>query len=154
MLTPEAMAGIARACWPDDPARWTPATIAAQLAAPNAFAVCRAEGFAILRVAGAEAELLSLDVLPAARRRGVGSALLQDALGEAAARGAREVFLEVDVANTAARALYEGAGFVTRGRRPNYYRNADGTRSDALVMALYFGTETGDAALNARPPRG
>ncbi|MFA4893699.1 GNAT family N-acetyltransferase, partial [Brevundimonas sp.] len=55
---------------------------------------------------------------------------------EAAARGARRLFLEVAEDNEAARALYGRAGFSEAGRRPRYYARADGSRRDALLLAL------------------
>jgi ribosomal-protein-alanine N-acetyltransferase len=42
------------------------------------------------------------------------------------------VFLEVSVANIAARRLYFRSGFVEAGRRPHYYSD----NSDALVLRL------------------
>jgi len=149
MLTSARMAEIARACWPDGADRWTPAMIETLLASDNAFAVCRPDGFALLRVSGEEAELLSLDVLPEARRRGLGSEILREALHEAQARGACEVYLEVDTENAAALALYDRAGFVTRGTRKRYYRKPDGTWGDALVMARFFGSDDTDRAQRA-----
>lgn len=140
------MAEIARACWPESPDPWTPEMIAAQLASGTTFAVCRDRGFAMVRVAGEEAEILSLDVLPEARRQGLGHEILTEAMAQARARGAREMYLEVDTGNAPARALYAKAGFSPRGTRVGYYRAKDGTRSDALVMARFFGNpDTVDA---------
>jgi ribosomal protein S18 acetylase RimI-like enzyme len=44
------------------------------------------------------------------------------------------MFLEVDVANDAARSLYEGMQFSVVGRRGGYYRNPAQTASDALTL--------------------
>jgi ribosomal protein S18 acetylase RimI-like enzyme len=52
-----------------------------------------------------------VEVSPGQRRSGLGSALTRAALDLAAARGARGVFLQVEVDNTAARTLYERTGF-------------------------------------------
>jgi len=52
---------------------------------------------------------------------------------EAAARGARQVFLEVRADNPVATALYDSAGFAAVGRRPHYYQPDD---VDAVVMRL------------------
>ena len=57
--------------------------------------------------------------------------LLDAGLDELTARGAEEVFLEVRESNTAAQALYLGAGFRPVGQRSGYYRNP---REDALVL--------------------
>jgi ribosomal-protein-alanine N-acetyltransferase len=48
--------------------------------------------------------------------------------------GVRALFLEVDEANAAARALYARFGFAEVGRRPAYYRTASGVKSTALVL--------------------
>jgi [ribosomal protein S18]-alanine N-acetyltransferase len=99
-------------------------------------------GFALARVAADQAEILTLAVVPAARRRGVGAALLQAVMQAAAARGAAALFLEVSTANDAARALYARAGFCEVGRRCRYY--ADGTDARVLTRALTAGaTATG-----------
>lgn len=67
----------------------------------------------VIRAAFAEdwVALSSLVVVPSARRRGLGRSLTLRALHEAADRGARRAFLQVEAANTAAAALYTGLGF-------------------------------------------
>jgi ribosomal-protein-alanine N-acetyltransferase len=75
-------------------------------------------------------------VRPGARRHGVGTELVARGAAEAAARGAKRLFLEVADDNAAARALYARAGFAEAGRRPRYYARADGSRRDALLLAL------------------
>ena len=96
-------------------------------------------GFALGRVAGPEAELLTLAVHPRARRRGLGRALVAAFEAEAAARGAAEVLLEVAATNHAARALYARLGYVAVGRRPGYYRRAGAPPVDALVLRRGLG---------------
>ena len=88
---------------------------------------------AILRTAADEAEILTIAVLPAARRQGRAARLVRACLGEASAAGAARLHLEVAGSNAAARALYLSAGFVETGRRPGYYRGASG-REDAVLM--------------------
>ncbi|MEX2422684.1 MAG: GNAT family N-acetyltransferase [Acidimicrobiia bacterium] len=61
------------------------------------------------------AELVSMAVLPAARRRGVADALGARLLTELAAKGAGRVRVVVGDANTAAISAYEHMGFVTAG---------------------------------------
>ena len=64
-----------------------------------------------------EAEILTVGVVPAARRRGIARRLLAALLAEAArARRAPRCFLEVRVDNDAARALYAQRG-LRRARR-------------------------------------
>src|SRR4051812_14258233 len=78
-----------------------------------------------------ELELLSLAVLPEARRQGVARRLLEHVITTTRARGGRRITLEVGRSNSAARRLYESAGFEVFNVRPNYYRN---NGDDALEM--------------------
>jgi ribosomal-protein-alanine N-acetyltransferase len=130
LLHAAALAAIHAAAFP--PAeRWDAALIARLLAIPGHFAFIDPDGGMVLaRVAADEAEILTFGVVPAARRRGLGRALLDSASVEAARRGAGEMFLEVAADNAAALALYAAAGFVAVGRRYRYY--TDG--SDALLL--------------------
>ncbi|MBV9757969.1 MAG: GNAT family N-acetyltransferase [Alphaproteobacteria bacterium] len=125
------MAAIHAAAFPPGEA-WDAAAIAAQLALPTTFGlIAPAGGMLLARAIAEQAEILTLAVIPAARRRGIARALLQAAGHEAGRRGARTMFLEVSGANSAARGLYGAAGFVEIGRRARYYW--DGT--DALILS-------------------
>lgn len=116
-------------------------TARALLLMPNTFAhVSRYAtehviGFVLWRVAADEAEILSLAVEHAFRQRGHAHRLLQAAQIEAAARGARTMFLEVAEDNHPARALYQSLGFSTAGRRPGYYARGDRPAMDALILS-------------------
>jgi ribosomal-protein-alanine N-acetyltransferase len=79
------------------------------------------------------AQILTIGVLPAARRAGVGRLLVRAMVAEARRRHAEEVLLEVRVDNVAARALYEAEGFVVIGQRRGYYEHG---RVDAVTMRL------------------
>lgn len=92
-------------------------------------------GFALFRVAADEAELLTVSVVPEARRAGLGRALVGACEAGARQAGARRMFLEVGAGNAPARALYDGAGYREVGRRRGYYQRPDGNRDDALVLA-------------------
>ena len=70
------------------------------------------------------------------RGRGVGSALIQAAIGWARDRGLHKLCLEVFTHNTAAIALYRKCGFVDEGHRVKHYRRANGDLWDSLVMGL------------------
>ncbi len=133
-MTPEAMAALHASCFGAAPRPWTAAEFADLLAGPGTVALTRSGGLALIRVAGPEAELLTIAVDPARRRRGIGAALLGEALATASARGAAEMFLEVAAANAAARALYAAAGFAEVGCRPAYYRAPGAEPDDALVL--------------------
>ena len=78
-----------------------------------------------------EASITNIAVHPAARRQGLGEAILDGLLTAATAHGAQEIFLEVRVSNGAAIALYEKAGFETVGKRRGFYR---APTEDALIM--------------------
>jgi ribosomal-protein-alanine N-acetyltransferase len=67
------------------------------------------------------AHVLTLDVHPRFRRRGLGEALLREVLSRLGEDGATETRLEVDVTNSAAIAFYERFGFRTLRRLENYY---------------------------------
>jgi len=85
---------------------------------------------------GPVCDVLSLAVDPAARRRGIGRALLAELLTQAWSAGAERVLLEVAADNEAALALYAAAGFDTVRRRVGYYAGPEGPGSvDALVLA-------------------
>jgi len=93
-------------------------------------------GVILCRVVAGEMEVLTIGVAPAARRRGVGKALVVAAVGAARQAGAETAFLEVAVDNAAAAALYAGLGFRRAGVRRGYYDRGDAGRADALVMRL------------------
>lgn len=91
----------------------------------------RPAGYLLARHAADEGEILNLGVAPAARRRGIGRALVREGLNALAALGATRVFLEVRESNAAARALYAEFGFGEVGRRRGYYRRPT---EDAIVL--------------------
>lgn len=116
------------------PRPWAPFEIKALLDSPHVFLLTESDGFLMGRAVAGEAELLTLAVLPAARRQGIGARLVQAFLAEARTRQSAQAFLEVAAGNTAAIALYESAGFGQVGRRKAYYTGADGHSDDALVL--------------------
>jgi ribosomal-protein-alanine N-acetyltransferase len=69
------------------------------------------------------------------RNRGLGRALLEDALARARSQGATAVTLEVRVSNTPAREFYSSFGFREAYRRRSYYQDGE----DALAMILPLG---------------
>lgn len=88
-------------------------------------------GWAGVMIIATTAEILTVGVVPHARRRGIARTLVGELLGEARGRGADEAFLEVRFDNGAARNLYATEGFVELGVRRGYY---DGGRVDAVTM--------------------
>lgn len=115
---------------------WTEAALRDLLDQPGVWAEAEVDGFILMRQAGNEAEVLTLAVLPEARRRGRGHALMQAALATCRTRGVSDVFLEVAADNTAAQALYQRLGMIERGRRRGYYARSDGSSADALILTL------------------
>lgn len=132
-MTPEDMAALYARAFPDG-RTWSAGEIAGLAATPG-FAVSTEAGFALGRAVAGEAELVTIAVDPAARRRGAGRGLLTGFEAEARARGAEHAFLEVAEDNIAARALYAAAGWVETGRRREYYPRPDGGAVDAVTMA-------------------
>jgi ribosomal-protein-alanine N-acetyltransferase len=90
-------------------------------------------GFLAALFSGEEMEILNLAVLPAARRAGVASSLLEAALAVARSSGGKRAFLEVRASNAGAIAFYERHGFLPAGRRTAYYA---APVEDALVLSL------------------
>ena len=70
------------------------------------------------------------------RGRGVGTALLQTAIGWARDQGSHKVCLSVFAHNDAAIALYRKLGFVEEGRRVKQYRRQSGELWDSVEMGL------------------
>ena len=88
-------------------------------------------GWAGVLVIAGTADVLTVGVVPSARRRGLARRMLAALYAEAARRGATEIFLDVRVDNDSAIALYRNEGFAELGRRRGYY---DAGRVDSLVM--------------------
>jgi len=78
---------------------------------------------------------VGLMVAIAARRQGVGKALLGAAASWARGAGVRKLELHVFPWNEAAIALYEAFGFEREGYRTEQYRRGDGEYVDAILMA-------------------
>ncbi|MBX6324269.1 MAG: GNAT family N-acetyltransferase, partial [Rhodospirillaceae bacterium] len=108
-----ALAALHAACFAE---HWDAAALAALLAGPGCCAVLalladRPVGFVMLRTAGGEAEILSIGVDPAFRRRRIGMRLLEAACARAARAGAESLYLEVAEDDSGARRFYGAAGF-------------------------------------------
>jgi len=88
-------------------------------------------GFAVGgREPGARAHIITLDVVPEARRCGIGAALMA-ALHEAfRERGVAQVVLEVATGNEGAQRFYVELGYERKNLLRGYYKN----RSDAYQM--------------------
>lgn len=96
----------------------------------------RIVGIVLSRKAMDEAEVLTLAVASAHRRRGLARRLLSAHLESLEAAEVAHLFLEVDTGNGAARALYARLGFTPVGERKAYYRAGRARPSAALVLRL------------------
>lgn len=99
----------------------------------------RIAGFALIRIAADEAELLTIAVDAKWRGKGLGRALMRAAFNDLLMSPAKRMFLEVSEENAAAIALYKGLGFTVIAQRQGYYAKPDGSAATALVMATDLG---------------
>jgi ribosomal-protein-alanine N-acetyltransferase len=99
----------------------------------------RLAGFVLSRRVLDEAEILTIAVAVEFRRKGLGGALLGAHIARLAAMGVKELFLEVEAGNAAARALYASFGFHQVGERRGYYRKSAGPAATALVLRRNLG---------------
>jgi len=131
--SPEWLAALHALCF-TTPRPWTDAEFRQFLDSPNVFLVHNENGFLLGRIAGPEAELLTLAVAPDARRKGVARELLSLFEKTTLDRGADSAFLEVSQENHAAISLYRSAGYTPLGHRRDYYQGPRGKKISAIVM--------------------
>ena len=79
---------------------------------------------------------LGMAVAAGWRGRGVGTALLAEAVARARKAGAHKIALQVWPHNAAALALYERFGFRREGYLTRHYRRRSGELWDAIIMGL------------------
>ena len=125
---------------------WTRKQVSDALSMPNTYLILAdsagnppadpslTAGFAMSRGAVGEEELLLVAVMPSARRRGVGRALLETLARQAREREVRRLFLEMRDGNPAEK-LYRQYGFTVVGRRRGYYRKSRLGPIDAITFA-------------------
>ena len=82
-----------------------------------------------------EGYISNVAVSPAARRQGIGRALVKELLNRAAEKKLSFVTLEVREHNEDAIRLYSSEGFLPVGTRTDYY---DRPRENALLMTRFF----------------
>ncbi|WP_050525576.1 GNAT family N-acetyltransferase [Pseudorhodobacter aquimaris] len=133
-MNPDDLATL-HACSFTTPPPWSARAFAELLDSPGTFIRGDARGFVLGRAVAGEAEVLTLAVAPAFRRKGLARRLMA-AFHDAARPAADIAFLEVAQDNDAAIALYHALGYTEVGRRPRYFEAPQGLRVDALVMHL------------------
>lgn len=136
----DGIMAIERAVFAHD--AWSAALMAEAMRAPSATFMVIAEadaicGYAGLTIAGDDADVQTIAVLPGSRGQGWGRALFMSLEEYAITHAAQRMFLDVREDNTVALGLYRSRGFSSIGRRPQYY--ADGCA--AIVMRKLFGKE-------------
>ena len=92
-------------------------------------------GFVLAAAYGERGEIVTIDVHPAFRRRGLGRGLLRWAHAAMQSRGVRVAGLHVRSDNLGAVGLYESEGYTVVRRVPGYYADS----SDALEMVRTLG---------------
>ena len=113
----------------------------------------RIVGHLSLELAGYGVASLGMEVARASRGRGVGRALLAEAVATARRLGAHKMALQVWPHNVAALALYRRVGFVEEGRLRRHYPRRNGELWDAVVMGLVL-DETTPGGPERPPERG
>lgn len=117
------------ACFPEKQNKWD-ANDFADLKKSGCDIIASQNSFVVWRTTIDETEIISIGVVPTARRTGTASALMQIVEQDVKQSGVKNIFLEVDESNIAAISLYQKCGFVNIGTRPHYYENGH----DAIVM--------------------
>ncbi|MBV1863432.1 MAG: ribosomal protein S18-alanine N-acetyltransferase [Rhodobacteraceae bacterium] len=138
-MTPKRCATIHASCF-TTPRPWSEAEFKSLLHSPNIYICEDPSGFAMGRMAGPEAELLTIAVKPEMCGNGIGRALLSRFEKQAVMLGAKELFLEVATNNAAAIALYTSAGYSRCGQRKDYYETPKGSRLSATVFKKLLAT--------------
>ncbi len=129
-----AIIAIERAVFSDP---WSARSFREALSNPSVYCACARrdgrtlQGYVVAWFVADEGEIANLAVAPGAWGNGIGRALLDASLKEAAARKLKAVYLEVRDSNAAARHLYGSRGFIEIGRRRSYYRRPV---EDAIVL--------------------
>lgn len=129
-LYAEALAQMHKLCF--DKA-WNKAAFESLLRLPTSCGFLSENAFILFSVCGDQAEILTLGVLPKARKKGIAFELLTYAENELKKTGVQEIFLDVNQNNLPARKLYEKADFQQISVRKAYY-DEDGKKADALVL--------------------
>lgn len=101
------------------------------------YIMCKTEyGFSNFKKLGfvKKGHVVSVAVLEEQRKKGVGRALIEEAIAGTKIKKADELYLEVRCSNNEAVKLYEKIGFIIKQRIKSYYRDGE----DAYLMTIEF----------------
>ena len=133
----DAIAAMELICFPEEP--WSREMVAAEFSGlnPSRYYIAEEDGkiaaYAGIWLLPPEGYITNVAVHPEARRKGLGSQILQKLVEEGLLEGVTDITLEVRVSNAPAIALYKSFGFEEAGIRPRYYQDGE----DALIMWLH-----------------
>ena len=136
LMKPEHIASVARLERENFTLPWSENVLSSELKNPLSLWVVATNDGAVIGYVGAqivpdEADMMNLAVDAQYRRQGIGKALVEHLIASLQERMVRSLTLEVRVSNAPAVSLYEGMGFLTVGRRPNYYQKP---KEDAWIL--------------------
>ncbi len=120
-------------CFPQEP--WSYKMLVSSFQTESFFGLVAEDGGEIagyggITIAADSADVDNIAVAEQYRRGGVGTAILNGLCNLAASKGAKEIFLEVRVSNSAAMSMYLKCGFKGAYARTRYYSDGE----DCLVM--------------------
>ena len=101
------------------------------------YIMCKTEyGFSNFKKLGfvKKGHVVSVAVIDQHRKKGIGSALVEEAINGVKIKKCDELYLEVRCSNTEGVRLYEKLGFIIKQRLKAYYRDGE----DAFLMAIEF----------------
>ena len=101
------------------------------------YIMCKTEyGFSNFKKLGfvKKGHVVSVAILDEHRKKGIGRAVVEEALNGVKIKKCDELYLEVRCSNTGAVRLYETMGFIIKQRLKTYYRDGE----DAYLMAIEF----------------
>jgi [ribosomal protein S18]-alanine N-acetyltransferase len=101
------------------------------------YIMCKIEyGFSNFKKLGfvKKGHVVSIAVLPEHRQKGIGRALVEEAIAGVKLKKSDELYLEVRCSNNEAIKLYEKLGFIIKQRLKAYYRDGE----DAYLMTTEF----------------
>uniref|UniRef100_A0A2A4Z5Q3 [Ribosomal protein bS18]-alanine N-acetyltransferase n=1 Tax=OCS116 cluster bacterium TaxID=2030921 RepID=A0A2A4Z5Q3_9PROT len=93
-------------------------------------------GFIICATVLDEAEIISIAISPEQRGKAFAAQLLNYEVKRLQNLSIKKLHLEVNQSNIAAIKLYQTTGFSQIAVRKNYYKLANGNRTDALIFSL------------------